>query len=486
MGRPLKHTTSKPLRAMRKGNLAARVGKGNVGPTSVTGYYNTCSPTETGKYIVYKMLGSGTSPLSFCPNNDTEFINLAKQEGGNVTNVTDALQYFANHSDYAVTALINTTGSLHVNPFCIYDSLGNNPQPQNEWFNSIATLDNMTEDDKEHALSEFIAMRNHTDVRWGAPYAGTIIYEIDPSGNVSTKVSATSSPSNGSFNVTQGYRYVGSKPIHIHANANGDVMCPVSYYGKEWGWFYSRYTPQTVRFYCFEDNTKITLYSNLNNSAISNADIVTILEGDQGDVVEYQIPTNPDYTNKYWQIHSNEFIVMTGRGSAGDMSIGALAGDRVYRRYNEYERTVTNTSPDGTSTYTVADSTEKVWALSIADGSGGDNEVGLPLEELSKNYTYGYYLRSYFVVSPYIGNTITISSWNGSSWVEFSSHTLNGTITAPVAASSGSQAGGDRFNSNTLWKFEGDDPFYIVINDDSRDEEALLGWNSGNADAFFM
>ena len=47
---------------------------------------------------------------------------------------------------------------------------------------------------------------------------------------------------------------------------------------------------------------------------------------------------------------------MTGRGSSGDMSIGALAGDRVYRRYNEYERTVTNTSPDGTSTYTVADS----------------------------------------------------------------------------------------------------------------------------------
>ena len=34
---------------------------------------------------------------------------------------------------------------MHVNPFCVYDSLGNNPQPQNEWFNSIATLDNMTD-----------------------------------------------------------------------------------------------------------------------------------------------------------------------------------------------------------------------------------------------------------------------------------------------------------------------------------------------------
>ena len=325
-------------------------------------------------------------------------------------------------------------------------------------------------------------MRGGQTVRYGAPYTGTRIYEIDTNGNVSTIVNSTSSPSNGSFTCEAGHRYVGSKPVHFHVNAQGDVMCPVSYYGKNWGWYFSRYEQQTVRFYCLEDQTTIKIFEG--NSAVSNSNLFTTLTGNEGDVVEYTFPTGN--INKYFNIWSNTFIVMTGRGSSGDMSIGALAGDRVYRRYNEYERTVIGTNPDGTSTYTVADSTYKVWALSIADGSGGDNEVGHPLEELSKNYTYGYYLRSYFLVSPYIGNTITISSWNGSSWDEFSSHTLNGTITAPVAASSGSQQGGDRFNNNTLWKFEGSEPFYIVINDDSRDEEALLGWNSGNADAFFM
>lgn len=484
MGRPIKFTESKPPRALRKGNMAMRVSIGNVGPTSATGYYNAISPNKTDKYLVYKL--DEEFPLSYTPQTDDEFIRVAKMGGSDASTVTEALAFFSEEASYSVTKLINTTGSTHVNPFCVYDALGNDPQPQQEWFNSIATLDNMTADDKEHALSEFIAMRGGQTVRYGAPYTGTRIYEIDTNGNVSTIVNSTSSPSNGSFTCQAGYRYVGSKPVHFHVNAQGDVMCPVSFYGQEWGWIYSRYTPQTVRFYCFKDNTKISLFSSLTNSQLTNSDLVTILEGDEGNVVEYQIPTSPDYTSKYWQIRSNEPIVMTGRGSSGDMSIGALAGDRVYRRYNEYERTVTNTSPDGTSTYTVADSDEKVWALSIADGSGGDNEVGHPLEELSKNYTYGYYLESYFLVSPYIGNTITISSWNGSSWVEFSSHTLNGTITAPVAASSGSQAGGTRFNNNTLWKFEGDDPFYIVINDDSADEEALLGWNSGNVDAFFI
>ena len=487
MGRPLKHASSKPPRSMRQGNIAARVAKGNLGPTSATGYYNAFSPTESGKYIVYKMLGASQAPLSFTPQNDDEFIRLANQEEAGVSTLANALNFFASDNNFTVAAVINTTGSIDVNPFCIYDALGDNPSPQNEWFNSVAPLDNMSIDNKEHALNEFIAVRSFNLVKYGAPYAGTIIYEIDTNGNVSTKVSATSSPSNGIFSVTQGYRYVGNKPVHFHGVGNGDVMCPVSYYGVEWGWYYTRYTPQTVRFYCFKDNTKISLFSSLTNSQTRNSNLVTILEGDEGDVVEYQIPTSPSYTNKYWQIRSNEPIVMTGKGSSGDMSIGALAGDRVYRRYNEYERTVSNTSPDDISTYTVADSSEKVWALSIADGSGGDNEVGQPLDELSKNYTYGHTLRSYFVISPYAGNTITISSWDGSNWVEFSSHTLNGTITSPVAASSGSQSGGDNpFNTNSLWKFEGDDPFYIVINDNSRDEEALLGWNTGEVDAFFM
>ena len=68
----------------------------------------------------------------------------------------------------------------------------------------------------------------------------------------------------------------------------------------------TRYTPQTVRFYCFKDNTKISLFSSLTNSQLTNSDLVTILEGDEGDVVEYQIPTSPDPT----QTNIGKFVLM--------------------------------------------------------------------------------------------------------------------------------------------------------------------------------
>ena len=482
MGRPMKRASSKPSRGMRRGNVGIRTGKGNVGPTSQTGYYNTIIPSGVGKYVVYQTPESG-APLSWTPQNDTEFIRLTNELFGSISTVSEGLTAISEDDDFTVAAILNTTGSTDINPFAVYDALGTNPGVQGEWFNTCSPLDREHIDEKQHSLQEFVAMRGTSNVRWGAPYAGTIIYEIDTSGNVTTKVSSTSSPSSGTFSTTQGYRYVGNKPVHFHDNSDGDAMCPVSYYGKNWGWYFTRYEQQTVRFYCHEDSTIIRIFKG--NDAVANSNLYTTLTGNEGNIVEYTFPTGN--TSKYFNIYSNNFIVMTGRGSSGDMMIGALAGDYNYRRYNEYERTIGGTTPSTAGvTNVVYDSSEKSWAVSIADGSGGDSEVSMPLNELSKNYTFGYYLRSYYLVSPYASNDIVISSWDGSQWVEFSSHSISGTTTSPANASSGSQQGGDRFNNNTLWKFEGSEPFYIVVNDDSRDEEMLLGWGSGEVEAFFL
>ena len=490
MGRPLKHATSKPARSMRQGNIAARVGKGNIGPTSATGYYNAIEPTEIGKYVVYKMLGASQAPLSFTPQNDNEFLRLANQEGAGVSDVTSALEWFAAQNNFTVAAIINSTGSLNVDPFCIFDALGNNPSPQEKWFNSVAPLDNMNVDNREHALSEIVCMEN-TTAYWGAPYTGTIIYEINGS-SITTKVSATSAPSNGSFAAIAGRRYVGNKPISIKGVSNGHAFCPISYYGKEWGYYYSRYQPPIVFFYCLKDNTSIQIFvanssSSGGRTGMANTTLLTTITGNENDVVNYTFPSSPDYRNYYITIKSNEPVVMTARGTLGDKSIGALAGEYNYRRRNAYEATAENTSPSTQATNVVYDNSYNSWALSIADGSGGDNEVSMPLDMLTKNYTFGERLNSYYIVSPYASNNITISSWNGGSWEIFSTHTVNGTITSPAFAESGSQSGGGgNFNGNRLWKFTGDDPFYIVVNDNGRDEEMLLGWNTGEVDTFFM
>ena len=490
MGRPIKHATSRPPRSMRQGNLAMRVGKGDIGPTSVTGYYNSIPPSEIGKYIVYKMLGASQAPLSFCPQDDEEFLRLANQEGASVSTIANALNFFAESTNFTVAAIINSTGSLNVNPFCVYNALGDNPSAQGEWFNSVAPLDNMNVDNREHALSEIVCMES-TTAYWGAPYAGTIIYEINGS-SVTTKVSATLSPSNGTFAAIAGRRYVANKPISIKGVSNGHAFCPISYYGKEWGYYYSRYQPPKVFFYCLQDNTSIQIFvakssGNSGRTGMANTTLLTTITGNENDVVNYTFPSSPSYASYYITIKSNEPVVMTARGTSGDKSIGALAGEYNYRRYNEFEATSENTSPSTQATNVVYDNTYNSWALAIADGSGGDNEVSMPLDMLTKNYTFGERLNSYYIVSPYASNNIIISSWNGGSWEIFSQHTVNGTQTAPATASSGSQSGGGgNFNSNRLWKFEGDDPFYIVVNDTGRDEEMLLGWNTGEVDTFFL
>ena len=491
MGRPIKHATSRPPRSMRQGNMAMRVAKGNIGPTSATGYYNAISPTETGKYIVYKMLGPSQAPLSFCPQNDEEFIRLANQEGAGVSTVANALNFFAENVNFTVASLINSTGSLDVNPFCVYNALGDNPSTQNEWFNSVAPLDNMNIDNREHALSEIVCMES-TTAYWGAPYAGTEIYEINGS-SITTKVSPSLTPSNGSFSAIAGRRYVGNKPISIKGVGNGHAFCPISYYGREWGYYYARYQPPTVFFYCLKDNTSIQIFVPKSSgtdgrTGMANTILLTTITGNEDDVVNYTFPSSPDYRNYYITIKSDEPVVMTARGTSGDKSIGSLAGEYNYRRYNEFEATSENTSPSTSGVNNVVyDNTLNSWGLAIADGSGGDNEVSMPLDMLTKNYTFGERLNSYYIVSPYASNQITISSWNGSSWEIFSSHTVNGTITAPATASSGSASGGGgNFNSNRLWKFNGTDPFYIVVNDNSRDEEMLLGWNTGEVDTFFL
>ena len=152
-----------------------------------------------------------------------------------------------------------------------------------------------------------------------------------------------------------------------------------------------------------------------------------------------------------------------------------------YRRYNEYERTLDGTGPSLNGTYVIQDP-EGAWAISIADGNGGDCESSVPLEYLTDTYCFGAGpLRSYFIVAPYNSTNITCSYWDSSTsqWVEYGTHTLNGSLEDPAIHSEGSQNGSNNLVDSTTrpWKWEGNNPYYIVINDGSADEEALFGWN---------
>jgi len=94
----IKFVTSATTGTIKAGNFILGINDNiTYGPTSVSGFYQGLSPVFS-VYTVYQNKVSG-GPSTFRPNNDSEFIGLAKALGGtNVTGVTDGLVYLNSQS----------------------------------------------------------------------------------------------------------------------------------------------------------------------------------------------------------------------------------------------------------------------------------------------------------------------------------------------------------------------------------------------------
>lgn len=97
----IKYSTTPTLGTIKANNFLIGINSGvTYGSTSVTGFYQSLTPAASGFTIHQNKATLG--PSTFRPNNDTEFINLTKALGGNVTGVTDALVYLKSQSDMVV------------------------------------------------------------------------------------------------------------------------------------------------------------------------------------------------------------------------------------------------------------------------------------------------------------------------------------------------------------------------------------------------
>ena len=488
-GRPMKYVTSKPSKGLRRGNVGMRsifaTSADPIGPTSSTGYFNAINPTNPGKYVVYKVI-NGAAPLSFTPQDDTEFIRLCNQlgGGGSITTVNGGLEFISQEEDLTVGTVLNATGSTDINPFAVYDALGSNPGVQGEWFNTKAP-DNMLssgldlDDTPQHSLTEYVCVDTQTTVRWGAPYTGTIIYEVDTDGSVTTKVTATSGPTNGNFSCTVNKKYVANKPIHMHRIAAQHAMIPGSLKGTNWGFYYSRNEPITVYLYSYDD-CKYAIFAGTVN--ISNQ--VTKGSLTAGVTSTYQF-ADDTYDNTRINIIASKPILCSIEATGGDRSIASLAGPFSFRRDSGgISSTTAGVAPSTTNTNVVFDSSLDSWAYDIADGSGGDSENSMPNTMISQHYTFGQKVDNYTIVNPNGAQQVVVESHDGDNWINFATHALGeGSNTIPTTAQTGSNSD---LNSHTLWKWTGEDKFYLLINDASSDEESLQGWNSGHIEAFFL
>ena len=341
----------------------------------------------------------------------------------------------------------------------------------------------------DHGISDWYCFTSGT-ATYSAIYPNTEIIEIDADGNETVLVTTGSDPQRaGNLSITAGRRYYGTKAIHILDEAVNDAIAPVSFAGTYFGNIHTRYNPKTMRIYAPQDDINVSVYENVTGGVTGTAtSTFSVSRGSSATFVTTQ------GTNVYTIFETDKPAIMTV-GSGGDDHVMMPMTNYVYKRRNQYSRTINNTAPANVGTYVSHDTSGSnlpLFVLEIADGSGGDSAQGIGYEYLSDTFSWGNALSDYQIVAPYADTTVTVSYWQNSQWNVGEVHSLSGTQTDPAAVDrdgtngfgvDGSDISGAADNlasGANLWKWESTKPIAVIINDTGNDEENLLGWMSNN------
>ena len=161
----------------------------------------------------------------------------------------------------------------------------------------------------DHGISDWYCFRNGT-VTYSAIYPNTEILEIDENGIETVMITTGSDPERGTFTVTAGRRYYGTKAIHLlveSGTVDQDKIAPVSFAGTYFANYHSRNEPQRVKIYAPQDDITVNVYQAYKNSG-----------GVTGTATStFTISRGEDYEHQY----IGEFEITLGTGS-GDYQVG--------------------------------------------------------------------------------------------------------------------------------------------------------------------
>jgi len=336
----------------------------------------------------------------------------------------------------------------------------------------------------DHGISDWYCFTSGT-VTYSAIYPNTEIIEIDADGNETVLVTTGSDPQRGTgLTITAGKRYYGTKAIHILDPGVNDAIAPVSFAGTYFGNRHTRYNPKTMNIYAPQDDINVSVYEDVTGGVTGTATSTFSVSRGSSATFETTLGANRNTIFK-----TDKPAIMTV-GSAGDDHVMQPMTNYVYKRRNQNNVTINNTTPANNSTYVSYDTSLPLFTLEIADGAGGDSTQGIGYEYLSDTFSWGNVLSDYQIVAPYADTTVTVSYWANSQWNVGEVHSLSGTQTNPAAVDrdgtngfgvDGSTISGGAANlasGANLWKWESTKPIAVIINDNTDDEENLLGWMS--------
>lgn len=345
----------------------------------------------------------------------------------------------------------------------------------------------------DHGISDWYCSENIT-IEYSAIYPGTQIIEIDEYGNETVKVTTSlTQPQRGTFSGIANRRYYGTKAVNLVSGQEDKqyAIIPVSFSGTNFAGYKAgsdrgSYIIYEVR--AVKDQTVVNFYdSNVANGSLGTpTSTVTINKG-------FTTTFTSTFHNDWQFIKSDKPIIVSQRTDTADRAIASPASQYVYSRYLGGIRS-NDTAPSTGGNYTTysTDPTLPVSVMFMGDGSGFDGQQGIGYEYLSDTYSWGNVLSDYTVITPYANTVVNVYYWANNRWNLGESHSLNGTQTNAAGATRDGTLGfgvdaatlsglaNNLANGANLWKFEGTNPFALILNDYYDDEERQFGWMKNN------
>ena len=289
---------------------------------------------------------------------------------------------------------------------------------------------------RNHCLSEWYCMRSGS-ARFTMPFGG-YLWKV-ASGTTSLYQSSAGTPYGANkqanagelFFATEGNTSTSTRtPLHVLRDGDTGSMVPKSLAGTQFGFFTNRYNGSNIVIYSLYDDCKVT-YGETGGSSggYENIFAYPVEDMDAGDVFTKSLPTT---TTRVMIQSTHDIIVSVEQSQGGDRMMVAPASQYMFTRRATTKGEFTTGSNATHSNNMVVYSTnsgEKVWAVEIGDGAGGDCTLGLGIEYLSNTFTYGGVLSDYAIIAPFGETNVTIkyhgkTNGNNEAWSTLKTHTI--------------------------------------------------------------
>ena len=346
---------------------------------------------------------------------------------------------------------------------------------------------------RDHGNNPWVTRNTNSKITYATPEPNTTIYVNAPGASLSARFTTGSAPERGTFSSVAAEMYVSAnKPVHFITQGAQHQITPTTLLGQKFAHYATRNLPADI--WVWNPDASSTATITVYSTAVSNSGIYGTSSAVSGSATLAVLPQDGRLwshgSNSIWILFTSDIpVVANAKGSSGDFFVLSPMAQYVYKRRQGNSAIVEDGGTPSTNDGQVAfdSSGSAVQSIEIGDGAGGDAMQPVGDVNISNTYAFGDTLRDFAIVSPN-NQKIVCEYYSGGSWNIGEYFEVTGaSASAPVkylrSGNTGFYVNGTTstttvFNSAQIWRWRGEQPFFLGFNDSGTDEEANFGYTT--------